>query len=112
MLEHRVRKPPWTVRYSKKGALVEGVMFMLSNVMVLPICKSIVGSKVIVKDPITGSTGAAGKGVPLEFEKPLAVKLMVSVIVVAFAGLSAPVAASANADANATKVLLFLGMLP
>jgi len=42
---------------------------MLSNVTVLPICKSIVGSKVIVKDPITGSTGAAGKGVPLEFEK-------------------------------------------
>ena len=87
---------------------------MLSNVTVLPICKSIVGSKVIVKGPITGSTGAAGKGVPLEFEKPLAVKLMVSVIVVAFAGLPAPVAASANADAiaNATKVLLFIGMLP
>ena len=59
-------------------------MFTLSNVMVVPTGGivngvSTVGSNVMVKDPITGSTGAPRP-------KPLAVKLMISVIVVAFAG--------------------------
>ena len=41
-------------------------------------------------------------------KKLVAVKLMVSVIVSAFAGLAAPVDASANAHANAPKVIFFM----
>ena len=82
--------------------MVEGVMFMLSNVIVVPVML-MVGSNVMVKAPITGSTGARG-----EVKKTLAVKLMVSVIVSAFAGLAAPVDASANAHANAPKVIFFM----
>jgi len=58
----------------------------------------------MVKDPITGSTGAP------EGEKSLAVKSIVSVIVVAFASLPSPVAATANAHAkaNVPKVIFFM----
>jgi hypothetical protein len=77
----------------KKGAIVEGVMFRFPNETVVPSRMLIVGSIVMVKDPITGSTGAPGG----KEGKSLAVKLMVSVIVAAFAGLTAPVDASANA---------------
>jgi hypothetical protein len=98
-------------------------MFTLSNVIVVPPVMLMVGSNVMVKAPITGSTGAGGApgstgaprkgkkgGKSLKGKKSLAVKLMVSVIVVAFAGLAAPVDASANApaNANALKVILFM----
>jgi hypothetical protein len=96
-------------------------MFTLSNVIVVPPVMLMVGSNVMVKAPITGSTGAGGapgstgaggkKGkTSLKGKKSPAVKLMVSVIVHAFAGLAAPVDASANApaNANALKVILFM----
>ena len=98
------RSPPKTVAlYLKKGAMVATVMFTLFNITVVPEML-IVGSKVMVKDPVTGSTGAP------EGIKPLAVKFIVSVIVAAFAVLAAPVDASANApaNANAPKVILFM----
>jgi hypothetical protein len=88
----------------KKGAIVEGVMFRFPNETVVPSRMLIVGSIVMVKDPITGSTGAPGG----KEGKSLALKLMVSVIVAAFAGLPAPVDASANAHANAPKVIFFM----
>ena len=76
-------------------------MFMLFNVIVVPIVV-IVGSNVMVKDPITGSTGTEKPGV--KERKPLAVKLIVSVIVPALAvfGTSAP-NASAQIAANKGK---------
>src|SRR5215831_6369580 len=96
-------------------------MFMLSNVIVVPPVMLMVGSNVMVKAPITGSTSAGGAkgsigkgkkslGTPRLGigKKTLAVKLMVSVIVSAFAGLAAPVDASANAHANAPKVIFFM----
>jgi hypothetical protein len=81
--------------------LAEGVMFMLSNVIVVPWGMDVVGSNVMVKDPITGSTGAPG-GV-----KPFALKLIVSVIVTALATFvaSAP-NASAQVAANKAKVFI------
>ena len=45
--------------------MVEGVMFMLSNVIVVPVML-MVGSNVMVKAPITGSTGAGGPQDQLE----------------------------------------------
>src|SRR5215471_13640790 len=99
-------------------------MFTLSNVIVVPPVMLMVGSNVMVKAPITGSTSAGGaKGSIGKGKKSLAtpgssslgigkksvaVKLMVSVIVSAFAGLAAPVDASANAHANAPKVIFFM----
>ena len=53
------------------------MIFKLSNVIVVPTLMLVVGSNVMVKDPMTGSIGAPAK--------PLAVKLMVSVIAIAFA---------------------------
>src|SRR5258708_40293679 len=84
--------------------MVEGVMFTLSNVIVVPPVMLMVGSNVIVKAPITGSIGAGG-GV-----KSLPVKSIVSVIVVAFASLPAPVDASANAHANANAPIVIFFM--
>jgi hypothetical protein len=60
----------------------------------------IVGSNVMVKDPITGSTGAPKP-------KPLAVKLMVSVIVAALAVFVAS-ALSATAQIAANKAQDFM----
>src|SRR5262249_47821377 len=76
-------------------------MFMLFNVIVVPIVV-IVGSIVMVKDPITGSTGTEKPGT--KGRKPLAVKLIVSVIVLALAVFvaSAP-NASAQIAANKAK---------
>ena len=77
---------------------------MLFNVIVVPIVL-IVGSNVMVKDPITGSTGTEKPG--LTERKPLAVKLIVSVIVPALAVFvaSAP-NASAQIAANKGKDFL------
>jgi hypothetical protein len=79
-LEHTVRDPPLMLGIkSKVGAFTEGVMFNLSNVTVVALWMNTAGSNVMVNDPITGSTGAPA-GV-----KPRAVKLMISVIIAAFA---------------------------
>ena len=81
--------------------MVEGVMFTLSNVTVVPPKRFIIGSIVMVKDPITGSTGAP------EGVKPLAVKSIVSVIVAALATFVAPAPnASAQIAANKAKVFI------
>jgi hypothetical protein len=79
--------------------MVESVRFT-SNVTVPPRI-IIVGSSVMVKDPITGSTGAP------EGVKSLAVKSIVSVIVAALATFvaSAP-NASAKIAANKAKVFI------
>jgi hypothetical protein len=63
---------------SGKSGLDEGVMFNSFNAIVVPALTLVVGSNVMVNDPITGSTGAPAK--------PPGVKLMVSVIATAFAG--------------------------
>jgi hypothetical protein len=49
----------------KKGAAAESVMFMLFNAIVVPVVLVvlIVGSNVMVNDPITGSTGTEKPGV-------------------------------------------------
>jgi hypothetical protein len=54
-------------------------MFTSFNVTVVALWTNTVGSNVMVNDPITGLTGALAR-------KPVAVKLMVSVIIAAFAG--------------------------
>src|SRR5215510_8136407 len=76
-------------------------MFRFPNETVVPSRMLIVGSIVMVKDPMTGSTGAP------EGVKPLAVKSIVSVIVAALATFvaSAP-NASAQIAANKAKVFI------
>src|SRR5262249_56185521 len=69
-------------------------MIMLFNVIVVQIVV-IVGSNVMVKHPITGSTGTEKPGV--KGRKPLAAKLIVSVIVSALAVF---VASAPNASAQ------------
>jgi hypothetical protein len=59
------------------GAIAEGVMFTSLNATVVALWTNTVGSNVMVKDPITGLTGAPAR--------KLAVKLMVSVIGIALA---------------------------
>jgi hypothetical protein len=66
---------------------------------------STAGSKVMVKDPVTGSTGAP--------TKPLAVKLMVSVIIAARAGAKETLNAIAhNTLASAGLIFDFMAVTP
>jgi hypothetical protein len=81
-------------------------MFMLFTTTLVPAKLSTVGSNVMVKDPITGSTGAPAS-------KPLAVKLMMSVIVAARAGAKETLNAIAhNTLASAELIFNFMSVPP
>src|SRR5262249_60196087 len=81
-------------------------MFTLFNVTVVALWMSTAGSKVMVKDPVTGLTGAPAR-------KPLAVKLMVSVIIAARAGAKETLNAVAhNTLASAGLIFNFMGCHP
>jgi hypothetical protein len=83
--------------YLKKGVPPPGTLMLFTTTLV-PARLSTVGSNVMVKDPITGSTGAPAS-------KPLAVKVMMSVIVLAQA---APLRAKTHPAASAGLIFDFM----
>ena len=81
-------------------------MFTSFNVTVVALWTNTVGSNVMVNDPITGLTGAPAR-------KPLAVKLIVSVIVAARAGAKEALNAIAhNTLASAELIFNFMAVTP
>src|SRR5262245_35140845 len=81
-------------------------MFTSLNATVVALWTNTVGSNVMVNDPVTGLTGAPAR-------KPLAVKLMVSVIIAARAGAKETLNAVAhNTLAIAGLIFNFMGCHP